>query len=80
MLNRLDHLVILVRDLDQAVREYEVLGFTVTSGGEHADGLTRNALIPFRDGSYLELVAFLDPQTLGRTSGAGGLFSPPAEV
>lgn len=62
MLNRLDHLVILVRDLDQAVREYEVLGFTVTSGGEHADGLTRNALIPFRDGSYLELVAFLDPE------------------
>jgi catechol 2,3-dioxygenase-like lactoylglutathione lyase family enzyme len=30
VLNRLDHLVILVRDLDQAVREYEVLGFTVT--------------------------------------------------
>jgi catechol 2,3-dioxygenase-like lactoylglutathione lyase family enzyme len=62
VLNRLDHLVILVRDLDQAVREYEVLGFTVTPGGEHADGLTRNALIPFRDGSYLELVAFLDPE------------------
>ena len=62
MLNRLDHLVILVRDLDQAIREYEVLGFTVIPGGEHADGLTRNALIPFRDGSYLELVAFLDPE------------------
>jgi catechol 2,3-dioxygenase-like lactoylglutathione lyase family enzyme len=80
VLNRLDHLVILVRDLDQAVREYEVLGFTVTPGGEHADGLTRNALIPFRDGSYPGLVACLDPETLGRTSGAGGLFSPPAEV
>jgi catechol 2,3-dioxygenase-like lactoylglutathione lyase family enzyme len=51
VLNRLDHLVILVRDLDQAVREYDVLGFTVTPGGEHTDGLTRNALIPFRDGS-----------------------------
>ena len=62
MLNRLDHLVILVRDLDQAIREYEVLGFTVIPGGEHADGLTRNALIPFRDGSYLELVPFLDPE------------------
>ena len=62
MLNRLDHLVILVRDLDQAVRDYEGLGFAVTPGGEHADGLTRNALIPFRDGSYLELVAFLDPE------------------
>ncbi len=59
---RLDHLVILVRDLDQAVRDYEGLGFAVTPGGEHADGLTRNALIPFGDGSYLELVAFLDPE------------------
>ncbi len=60
MLTRLDHLVILVRDLDRAVRDYESLGFTVTLGGEHADGLTRNALVPFEDGSYLELVAFLD--------------------
>jgi hypothetical protein len=62
VLNRLDHLVILVRDLDQAVRGYEGLGFAVTPGGEHADGLTRNALIPFRDGSCFELVAFLDPE------------------
>ncbi len=62
MLTRLDHLVILVRDLDRAVRGYEGLGFTVTLGGEHADGLTRNALIPFEDGSYLELVAFVDPE------------------
>jgi catechol 2,3-dioxygenase-like lactoylglutathione lyase family enzyme len=30
MLMRLDHLVILVRDLDQAVRNYEGLGFAVT--------------------------------------------------
>jgi hypothetical protein len=58
----LDHLVILVRDLDWAVRGYEGLGFAVTPGGEHADGLTRNALIPFKDGSYLELVAFVDPE------------------
>ena len=61
MLTRLDHLVVLVRDLGSTVRDYEGLGFTVTPGGEHADGLTRNALIPFEDGSYLELVAFLDP-------------------
>jgi catechol 2,3-dioxygenase-like lactoylglutathione lyase family enzyme len=62
VLTRLDHLVILVRDLDPAVRDYERLGFAVTPGGEHADGLTRNALIPFEDGSYLELVAFVDPE------------------
>ncbi|MDQ3942902.1 MAG: VOC family protein, partial [Actinomycetota bacterium] len=62
MLTRLDHLVILVRDLDRAVRGYEGLGFAVTPGGEHADGLTRNTLIPFKDGSYLELVAFVDQE------------------
>jgi glyoxalase-like protein len=61
VVTRLDHLVVLVRDLDRATRDYEDLGFAVTPGGEHADGLTHNALIPFHDGSYLELVAFLDP-------------------
>ena len=60
MLMRLDHAVILVRDLERATRDYQELGFGVTPGGEHADGLTKNALIPFRDGSYLELVAFVD--------------------
>ena len=59
---RLDHLVILVRDLELASADYERLGFTVTPGGEHADGLTRNALVPFQDGTYLELVSFLDPE------------------
>ena len=59
---RLDHLVILVRDLEEAARDYGRLGFRVTPGGEHSDGLTRNALVPFRDGTYLELVAFVDPE------------------
>jgi len=54
--------VILVGDLDVAAADYERLGFMVTPGGEHADGLTRNALIPFDDGSYFELVSFLDPE------------------
>ena len=62
MLTRLDHLVILVRDLQLASADYECLGFAVTPGGEHADGLTRNALVPFEDGTYFELVSFLDPE------------------
>jgi catechol 2,3-dioxygenase-like lactoylglutathione lyase family enzyme len=62
VLTRLDHLVILVSDLDLAAADYERLGFAVTSGGEHADGLTRNALVPFGDGSYFELVTFLNPE------------------
>ena len=62
MLTRLDHMVVLVGDLDLAASDYERLGFAVTAGGEHADGLTRNALIPFDDGSYFELVSFLNPE------------------
>lgn len=52
-----DHAVIAVHDLDQAVTDYRALGFTTIYGGEHATGTTHNALICFRDGSYLELLA-----------------------
>ncbi len=57
----IDHVVITVRDLARATADYRALGFTVTPGGEHADGATHNALIAFADGSYLELIAFKDP-------------------
>jgi catechol 2,3-dioxygenase-like lactoylglutathione lyase family enzyme len=55
---QLDHVVVVVPDLEQAIADYSALGFTVSPGGEHADGRTHNALIPFADGSYVELIAF----------------------
>ena len=58
MIRGLDHVVLVVRDLDTAVTEHRRRGFTVTPGGEHAGGLTHNALVGFQDGSYLELIAF----------------------
>lgn len=61
MLIGIDHLVILVRNLDDAVRDYQQLGFTVTRGGEHPGG-THNALVGFSNGSYLELIAFQEPE------------------
>lgn len=61
MLTRIDHAVIVVRDLSVAIRDYTALGFTVVPGGTHADGATHNALIAFADGSYLELLAFTAP-------------------
>ena len=63
MLRQLDHVVLVARDLASAMADHRRRGFTVTPGGEHADGVTHNALIAFADGSYLELVAFRD---LGR--------------
>lgn len=61
MINAIDHVVILVNDLDAAIADYRALGFTVVPGGEHADGLSHNALISLADGSYLELIAFKRP-------------------
>lgn len=34
--------------------------FTITPGGKHGDGKTENKLICFRDGTYIELIAFID--------------------
>ncbi len=60
MLKGIDHLVIVVHDIDVAVKNYEQLGFTVVPGGRHPVG-THNALISFTDGSYIELIAFYEP-------------------
>ena len=59
----IDHAVIFVEDLNEARADFERVGFRVTPGGTHAGGLTKNALIPLADGSYLELLAFNIPET-----------------
>ena len=58
---QLDHIVIAVRDLAQAIADYEALGFTVTPGGQHPGRTSHNALIVFADGAYLELIAWQGP-------------------
>lgn len=57
MIQGIDHLVIVVKDLDRAARDYQQLGFTVVPGGQHPVG-SHNVLISFADGSYLEIIAF----------------------
>jgi catechol 2,3-dioxygenase-like lactoylglutathione lyase family enzyme len=57
MLHGIDHVVILVPELDAAVESYTRLGFTVVPGGRH-NVATHNALIAFEDGAYIELIAF----------------------
>ena len=54
----MDHVIILVDDLERASTDFTGLGFTVTSGGEHGEGLTHNALIHFEDGTFFELFAY----------------------
>jgi catechol 2,3-dioxygenase-like lactoylglutathione lyase family enzyme len=57
MLQGIDHIVIVVNDLEQAAKDYQQLGFTVVPGGKHPVG-SHNVLISFADGSYLEIIAF----------------------
>jgi catechol 2,3-dioxygenase-like lactoylglutathione lyase family enzyme len=60
MFTAIDHLVIVVPELEASIREYTAAGFTVVRGGRHNIG-THNALIAFEDDSYLELISFLNP-------------------
>ena len=54
----LDHLVVCVRDLDEAVKAYRNLGFTLTPRGVHPFG-TQNNLVQL-DGFFLELLSIAD--------------------
>jgi Glyoxalase-like domain len=61
---RFDHAVVCVVDLEEAIEDFRGLGFNPITGGTHAGGKTHNALIVFRDGTYLELLAPTSPALL----------------
>lgn len=61
MPSMIDHIVIVDHNLDLLVEQARSAGFTLVPGGEHAGGVTHNALIAFQDGSYIELIAFIEP-------------------
>ncbi|KAL1634639.1 hypothetical protein SLS58_010581 [Diplodia intermedia] len=58
---QLDHIIILLphRDLLNPPA-WVTSNFTLSPGGRHADGKTENKLIVFQDGTYIELIAFID--------------------
>ena len=60
MFTAIDHFVVVVPELEAAIRDFTAAGFTVVRGGRHNIG-THNALIALADGSYIELIAFLNP-------------------
>ncbi|KAK3322827.1 glyoxalase-like domain-containing protein [Apodospora peruviana] len=57
----LDHIVILVSPqvLDD-LPTWLTSAFTITDGGTHSNGITKNKLIFFQDGVYIELIAFVE--------------------
>lgn len=61
-----DHLILLTHDLEDAVRDFEMLGFTVQRRNDSVEGSMRNRFICFADGSYLLLSTFADPDQAQR--------------
>lgn len=57
----LDHVVVVVADLERTVAAYRDAGFTVVPGGRHPGRNTRNALVVFADGAYIELITYDAP-------------------
>ena len=61
----LDHVIILLPyDYLDNPPDWITKNFTVSPGGQHADGKTENRLVLFKDGTYMELIAFVndDPE------------------
>ena len=63
----LDHILLAVRDLDDAAELLErAYGLTSYAGGVHPQWGTANRIVPLGD-SYLELIAVVDEQTAAAT-------------
>ena len=67
MIERFDHAVFAVTDLEAGMEAFRRLGFEVKEGGRHPSLGTRNAIVPFGP-DYLELLAVEDPE---QARGAG---------
>jgi len=58
---RIDHVTIAGPDLNRLRADLRDIGIDSEYGGVHSNGLTHMALVPFLDGSYLELISILEP-------------------
>ena len=51
----IDHIPVVVADLERAQADFRAMGFAIKPGRPHADGI-RNAHVKFRDGTEIELI------------------------
>jgi catechol 2,3-dioxygenase-like lactoylglutathione lyase family enzyme len=70
----LDHLIVLVNDMDKAVGDYTALGFTIQNREDSQHGSAVNRFICLDDGSYILLTAFPDQDALKKQR-LGGLLA-----
>ena len=59
----IDHLIVMVPDLDRSERAWQALGFSTTPRGYHQTGGTANHLIML-DRTYIELLGLADPTSV----------------
>ena len=57
----IDHISIVVNNLEEAQKTYKDLGFTIKPGRKHSNSI-ENAHIKFQDGSALELITASEPK------------------
>jgi len=73
----LDHIILLVPDTWHSKPPAALAqAFHLYAGGAHADGKTRNTLIIFPSGVYLELISFLPPEDSHRAGHWWGAKAP----
>ena len=66
-LAQLDHVILLLPYQDLLnPPSWLTSNFIVSPGGLHADGKTENRLVLFEDGTYLELIAFINDDPVRR--------------
>ncbi|KAK5071893.1 hypothetical protein LTR64_004328 [Lithohypha guttulata] len=63
---QLDHIVLLLSPSEfQSLPSWLSNNFAIFEGGTHTQGTSQNKLIIFKDGTYLELFSWIDPQPDG---------------
>ena len=55
LVSGIDHIPVVVRDLDKAQADFRAMGFAIKPGRFHADGI-QNAHVKFPDGTEIELI------------------------
>jgi methylmalonyl-CoA/ethylmalonyl-CoA epimerase len=62
-LQRVHHIVVRVKDLDQGIASYKAMGLTLDRTGENAALGIKQAFFPLADGSFIEVVAPTSPSS-----------------
>lgn len=62
-LKRVHHIVVRVRDLEQGIASYRAIGLRLERTAENAKLGIKQAYFPLEDGSFIEVVAPIDPSS-----------------